>query len=82
MTPVQQSDFANEHECLLLLRCCHLQNTQYKHYNDKDPRIPDKQIKKNKPYMGETENIYISSIALGLYMGNVWFVTQASQAAT
>ena len=32
--------------------------------------------------MGETENTYISSIALGLYMGNVWFVTQACHAAT
>jgi hypothetical protein len=32
--------------------------------------------------MGETEIAYIGSIALGLYMGNVWFVTQAGHKAT
>jgi hypothetical protein len=32
--------------------------------------------------MGETEIAYISSNALGLYMGNVWFVPQAGHAAT
>ena len=45
VTPVQQSDFANENECLLLLQCCHLQNKQYKHYNDTEPRITDTQLK-------------------------------------
>jgi len=46
VTSAQQSDFANERECLLLLQRCHLQYTQYKHYNDKYPRIIDKQLKK------------------------------------
>ena len=32
--------------------------------------------------MGETENTYISTTALGLYVVNVWLVTQARHAAT
>jgi hypothetical protein len=65
------------------LLCCHLQNTQHKHYNDKEHRITDTQFKKkHKSYMGETEIAYISSIALGLYLGNFWFVPQAGHAAT
>ena len=54
VTPVQQSDFANDRECLLLLQCCHLQNTQYKHYNDKETQITDTQFKKHESYLGET----------------------------
>ena len=50
--------------------------------NDKEHRITDTQFKKHRSYMGETEIAYISSIALGLYLGNVWFVPQAGHAAT
>jgi hypothetical protein len=32
--------------------------------------------------MRENEIAYFSSIALGLYMGNVWFVPQAGHVAT
>jgi hypothetical protein len=79
--PVQQSDFASERECLSLLQCCHLQNTQYKLYNDKEHRITDTQFKKHKSYMGKTEIAYIGSTALGLSLGNVWSVPQAGHAA-
>jgi hypothetical protein len=82
VTAVQQRDFANECECLLLLQCCHLQNKQYKHYNDTEPRITDPQFEKIKSYIGKISIIYISCTALGLYLGSAWFETLSGHKAT